>query len=186
MAACPGARSSCSLRQGRARHSSASPDRCRYQSRPRRGPGISGKMFSAPGVLARVERSGGRVRGRPKRSCCPWTPTAARRTLPGIGSGVPPVHAVVPCRVICDWRSWPAGGRGCRGSQDQAASEWPRRPRTAPPPPEGRPTMSGLVAIDLDCRRSRRLQDDPFRTLVDHVDPLRQLSPVAGEPPLRV
>jgi integrase len=39
---------------------------------------------------------------------------------------------VVPCRVICDWRSWPAGGRGCRGSQDQAASEWPRRPRTAP------------------------------------------------------
>jgi len=62
----------------------------------------------------------------------PLTPTVARRTLPGMGWGVPSVHAVVPCRVICDWRSWPTGGRGCRGSQDQAASERPRRPRTAP------------------------------------------------------
>jgi excisionase family DNA binding protein len=43
-----------------------------------------------------------------------------------------PVHAVVPCRVACDWRSWPAGERGCRGSQDRVASECPRRPRTAP------------------------------------------------------
>ena len=81
VAACPGARSSCSLRQGRARHSSPSPDRCRYQSRRRRGPGISGKMFSAPGLLARVERSGGRVRWRPKRSCCPWTPTISTAAL---------------------------------------------------------------------------------------------------------
>ena len=30
-------------------------------------------MFSAPGLLARVERSGGRVRWRPKISCCPWS-----------------------------------------------------------------------------------------------------------------
>ena len=58
-----------------------SPDRCRYQSRRRRGPGISGKMFSAPGLLARVERSGGRVRWRPKRSCCPWTPTISTAAL---------------------------------------------------------------------------------------------------------
>src|SRR5215207_923802 len=46
------------------------------------GPGISGKMFSAPGLLARVERSGGRVRWRPKRSCCrPWTPTISTAAL---------------------------------------------------------------------------------------------------------
>ena len=66
------------------------PDRCRYQSRRRRGPGISGKMFSAPGLLARVERSGGRVRWRPKRSCCPWTPAFVVDALrTHLGNGTP-------------------------------------------------------------------------------------------------
>lgn len=96
------------------------------------GPGISGKMFSAPGVLARVERFR-------------WTgEVAAEKILLLLdadgGSAHTPWHRVRgstgTCRGVgsCDLRlgSWPAGGRGCRGSQDQAASEWPRRPRTAP------------------------------------------------------
>jgi len=33
---------------------------------------------------------------------------------PRIGWGVPPVHAVVPRRVICDWRSWPASWSSAR------------------------------------------------------------------------
>jgi len=65
---------------------------------------------SAPGVLARVERSAGQARWRPKRSCRPWTPTVARRTLPGIGEGL---HRYMPwCRVV-----WPVtGARGRLGS----------------------------------------------------------------------
>src|SRR5215208_532955 len=48
---------------------------------------------------------------------------------------VPPVPAVVPCGPVCDWRSWPAGGRGCRGSQDGVAGSGRavRGRRPAPP-----------------------------------------------------
>ena len=96
-----------------------SPDRCRYQSRRRRGPRISGKMSSAPGLLARVERSGGRVRWRPKKILLPLDADAgSTHTRRGDHHG-PVAHAGWHRHYLrC------AGRGGCAHTREQGA---PRR-----------------------------------------------------------
>src|SRR5436190_1197021 len=133
------------------------------QPRRRRCPGISGKMFSAPGVLARVEPSAGRVRWQPKRSSkarsrraaprsrryspsCAMTPVQRLRLLPACyptpGRGTHPPRAAEPLeRLYADLE--------LSGREDLNLR--PFGPESGPGPSQGEPT---------DAKPARSLQTE--------------------------